>query len=156
MPELIRIFEALWQEARGAAVLAGALCETLARLLLLKIQQHAVAGGRRVPQSFRTYERLRQYLEEHHLRVRTVDDLARECHVTPMYVSRLFRRFGGTGAYQFLLRLRMNHAAELLDEGLLVKEVAARLGFADAFQFSRAFKRAHGVAPTRLRKSWPM
>ena len=38
----------------------------------------------------------------------------------------------------------------LLDEGLLVKETAARLGFADAFQFSRAFKRVHGVPPTQL------
>lgn len=151
--ELAGIFEALWREARGAGALAGALCNTLARLLLLKIQQHAVAGGRGVPRSFQTYERLRRYIEEHHLRVRTVDDIARECRITPMYISRLFRRFGGTGAYQFLLRLKMNHAAELLDDGLLVKEVAACLGFADAFQFSRAFKRAHGVSPTQLHRS---
>lgn len=46
----------------------------------------------------------------------------------------------------------MNDAAELLDEGLLVKEVAERLGFADAFQFSRAFKRVHGVPPGRLQQ----
>jgi AraC-like DNA-binding protein len=44
----------------------------------------------------------------------------------------------------------MNHAAQLLDTGLLVKETAARLGFADAFQFSRAFKRIHGVPPIHL------
>ncbi|MEO6788923.1 MAG: AraC family transcriptional regulator [Chthoniobacteraceae bacterium] len=151
--ELVEIFEALGREARDDTALARSLCETLARLLLLKIQQHAVPGGRTVPRSFTTYERLRRHIEEHHLRLRTVDDIARECHVTPMYVSRLFRRFGRTGAYQFLLRLKMNHAAELLDDGLLVKETAARLGFADAFQFSRAFKRVHGVAPTRLLES---
>jgi len=148
--ELVEIYEALWREAREDTVLARALCETLARLLLLKIQQHAVPGGRSVPRSFKTYERVRRHIEEHHLRVHTVDQIAHECHVTPMYVSRLFRRFGRTGAYQFLLRLKMNHAAELLDDGLLVKETAARLGFADAFQFSRAFKRVHGVPPTLL------
>ncbi len=148
--ELVEIFEALWREAREDTALAHALCETLARLLLLKIQQHAVPGSRCLPRSFKTYERLRQHIEEHHLRVHTVDEIARECHVTPMYVSRLFRRFGRTGAYQFLLRLKMNHAAGLLDDGLLVKETAARLGFADAFQFSRAFKRVHGVPPTQL------
>jgi len=148
--ELVEIFEALWREAREDTALARALCETLARLLLLKIQQHAVPGGRSAPRSFKTYERLRRHIEEHHLRVNTVDEIARECHVTPMYASRLFRRFGRTGAYQFLLRLKMNHAAELLDEGLLVKETAALLGFADAFQFSRAFKRVHGVPPTQL------
>ena len=151
--ELVEIFESLGREAREDTDLARALCETLARLLLLKIQQHSLPGGRTVPRSFTTYERLRRHIEEHHLRLRTVDDIARECHVTPMYVSRLFRRFGRTGAYQFLLRLKMNRAAELLDDGLLVKETAARLGFADAFQFSRAFKRVHGVAPTKLMKS---
>jgi len=148
--ELVDLFEALWREAREDTALARALCATLARLLLLKIQQHAVPGSRTVPRSFKTYERLRRHIEEHHLRVHTIDEIARECHVTPMYASRLFRRFGRTGAYQFLLRLKMNHAAELLDEGLLVKETAARLGFADAFQFSRAFKRVHGVPPTQL------
>ncbi len=148
--ELVEIFEALGREARDDTALARTLCETLARLLLLKIQQHAVPGTRSVPRSFTTYERLRRHIEAHHLRLRTVDDIAHECHVTPMYVSRLFRRFGRTGAYQFLLRLKMNHAAELLDDGLLVKETAARLGFADAFQFSRAFKRVHGIPPTQL------
>lgn len=151
--EVVEIFEALGREAREDTALARALCETLARLLLLKIQQHAVAGGRSVPRSFATYTRLRRHVEAHHLRLRTVGDIARECHVAPNYVSRLFRRFGRTGAYQFLLRLKMNYAAELLDDGLLVKETAARLGFADAFQFSRAFKRVHGIPPTQLLES---
>ena len=68
-----------------------------------------------------------------------------------MYVARLFSRFARTGAYRFLLRLRMNRAAELLiDDGLMVKEVADKLGFPDAFTFSRAFKRIHGVPPSGL------
>jgi hypothetical protein len=103
--ELAEIFEALWREAREDTALARNLCEMLVRLLLLKIQQLAVPGGRRVPRAFETYERLRRHIEQHHLRVHTVDEIARECHVTPMYASRLFRRFSRTGAYQFLLRL---------------------------------------------------
>ncbi len=152
--ELVEVFETLGREARDDSAATRAICETLARLLLLKIQQRAVSGGRDLPRSFATYERIRRHVEEHHQRLRTVEDIARECHVTPMYVARLFRKFGRTGAYQFLLRLKMNRAAELLlDEGLLVKETAARLGFADAFQFSRAFKRVHGVPPTQLLES---
>jgi AraC-like DNA-binding protein len=93
----------------------------------------------------------RAFIETHHLRLRTIEDVAAECDVTSMYVARLFRRFGQSGAYQFLLKLKMSHAAALLqDEGLMVSEVASRLGFADAFQFSRAFKRVHGVAPSRM------
>lgn len=152
--ELVEIFDALNREARDDSPVARAICESLARLLLLKIQQRSVSGGREVPRSFTTYERIRRHAEKDFLSLQTVEDIARETHVTPMYVSRLFRKFGRTGAYQFLLRLKMNHAAELLlDEGLLVKEVAARLRFADAFQFSRAFKRVHGVPPAHLVRS---
>jgi len=147
------VFQALGREARDDTPLGRSLCQTLGRLLLLKIQQNAVPGGRSVPRSFTTYERLRRYIEQHYLRLGTVDEIASENHVTSVHVSRLFRRFGQTGAYQFLLRLKMNHAAELLDSGFLVKETAAQIGFADAFQFSRAFKRVHGVPPAALHAS---
>jgi AraC-like DNA-binding protein len=150
--ELVEIFEALAREARDDGPVGRALCATLVQQLLLKIRQRALTGGRSVPRSFLTYERIRSHAEAHCLRLRTVDELARECRVTPMYIARLFRRFGRTGAYRFLLRMKMNRAAELLlDEGLLVKEVAERLGFPDAFTFSRAFKRIHGAPPARLR-----
>jgi AraC-like DNA-binding protein len=149
--ELVELFEGLSREAIDDNPMTQPICANLLRLLLLKITQRAVSGGRGMPRSFATYERIRRHVETHFLRLQTVEAIARECHVTPMYVARLFRRFARTGAYQFLLRLQMNRAAEyLLDEGLLVKEAAARLGFPDAFQFSRTFKRIHGVPPTQL------
>jgi AraC-like DNA-binding protein len=151
--ELIPIFEALEREALDDTPLAHSLCETLVRLLLLKLQQSVVPGGRRVPRSFGSYAKVRGHIETHFMRLRTVDGIARECRMTPVHISRLFGRFAQTGAYQFLLRLKMNHAAELLENGLLVKEVADRLGFADAFQFSRAFKRVHGVPPGKFKES---
>lgn len=152
--ELADIFEALDREARGDDRLAPELCATLLRLLLLKIRSRALSPGRGAPRAFATYARLRRHLEQHHERLRTVEELAHECRLTPIHVTRLFRRFARIGAYRFLLRLRMNRAAELLlDDGLLVKEVAERLGFPDAFTFSRAFKRIHGVPPSGLATS---
>jgi AraC-like DNA-binding protein len=51
------------------------------------------------------------------------------------------------------MRQKMNRATELLlDGGLLVKQVAEELGFGDAFQFSRAFKRVYGLPPERFMK----
>lgn len=152
--ELIDLFESLIREAREDTAIGHSICQSLARLLLLKIQQRSVPAGRNVPRSLATYERIRRHVEQNFLTLQTVEDVAQASHITPMYVSRLFRRFGGTGAYQFLLRLRMNYAAELLlEDGLLVKQVAHKMGFADAFQFSRAFKRVHGVAPSQVLQS---
>jgi AraC-like DNA-binding protein len=36
----------------------------------------------------------------------------------------------------------------LTDEGLSVKETAARVGFDDAFYFSRVFKKVMGIPPS--------
>ena len=152
--ELGDLFESVDREAREDSPESRSICATLFRLLLLKIRQRAVKSGRVELPSFTTYQRLRCHMETHFLRLHTVEEVARECHVTPIYASRLFQRYGRTGAYQFLLRLRMNRAAEmLLNEGLLVKQAAAQLGFADAFQFSRAFKRVYGVPPKTLLQS---
>jgi AraC-like DNA-binding protein len=152
--EVVEIFESLAKEARDDNPAAQEICSALLRLLLIKIRQRALPVSRSLPRSFSTYEKLRRHVENHFLRIHSVDELAKECHVSPMYISRLFKRFGQTGAYQFLLRLKMNRAAELLlEEGLLVKEAASALGFPDPFQFSRAFKRVHGVAPMTLLNS---
>ena len=51
------------------------------------------------------------------------------------------------------MRLKMNIAAERLrDPGVLVKQVAAELGFDDPFHFSRAFKGVLGLSPENFRR----
>ena len=55
--------------------------------------------------------------------------------------------------YQFLLRLKMNAAAEQLAQpGALVKNVAADFGFTNPFHFSRVFKSVFAVLPEMFRK----
>ena len=92
------------------------------------------------------------YIEENYLSVSSIDEIATACEVSPIYLARLFKKYSSTGAYQFLMRLRMNYAAELLiHDGLMVQQVSLRLGYSDQYQFSRAFKRVYGVPPSSLR-----
>lgn len=149
--ELTELFEMFIRNSRQGSPLVRPICESLMQLLMLKIRQLRLSDGDTLPQSYATYERIRRYIDEHFLDVNTVQDLAQQCEVTPVYLSRLFNRFSDSGAYQYLLQRKMNYAAGLLmNEGLLVKEVAFRLKFRDAFQFSRAFKRVYGVPPGQL------
>ncbi|TWU46897.1 AraC family transcriptional regulator [Rubripirellula reticaptiva] len=154
MHELVEVFEMLDREARADSDTAGEVCNQLLRLLLIKIRQCCLADSPMMPRAYATYERVRQHIESEYLRLHTIEEVASECDVTPIHLSRLFRRFGGVGAYRYLLRIKMNHAAEmLLEERLLIKEVAERMGFSDAFQFSRAFKRVYGIPPKQLIQS---
>ncbi|QDT04615.1 HTH-type transcriptional activator Btr [Rubripirellula lacrimiformis] len=154
MHELVEIFDLIDREARADSDTVAEICEHLLRLLLVKIRQCSLAEGPATTRAFATYERIRRHIEAHSLRFHTIEEVALECDVTPIHLSRLFRRFGGVGAYRFLLRTKMNHAAALLlEENLLIKDVAERLNFADAFQFSRAFKRVYGIPPKQLIES---
>ncbi|MEM9586444.1 MAG: AraC family transcriptional regulator [Planctomycetota bacterium] len=154
MHELVELFEMLDREARSDSQIAEDVCESVLRLMMAKIRQCCLAESPALPRAYSTYERVRDYIEEHYLAMHTVEEVATACDITPIHLSRLFRRFAGVGAYRLLLRKKMNHAAELLvEEGLLVKEVAEEMGFSDAFQFSRAFKRVYGIAPKQLVRS---
>jgi AraC-like DNA-binding protein len=84
--------------------------------------------------------------------LRTLEQIARECHVNNAYLCRLFRRYDHQSPYRYLLRLKMNHAAErLLQPKAMVKQAAAEAGFADPFHFSRVFTSVFGLSPTAFR-----
>ena len=77
--------------------------------------------------------------------------LAREFGITPEHVNALFKNQLGTTPTQFIHRERMQLAYRYLrDEGLSVKEVAARVGFDDPFYFSRVFKRVMHRTPASV------
>ena len=149
--ELTELFEMFIRDANDDGTIVRSICESLTQLLTLKIRQLRLAEGSSLPQCYATYERIRRHIEQRYLQLHTMQQVAEECDVTPVYLSRLFGRFSDCGAYEYLLRRKMNYAAGLLmNEGLLVKEVAKRMEFADAFQFSRAFKRVYGIPPRQL------
>ncbi len=149
--ELTDLWEAIDREAHDDSDLSREIIRSLTRVLLLKVRQHRISDRADVPVAYRTYESVREYMQNHYLTATTIEQVAEACEISPVYLSRLFKQYSGTGAYRFLLRLRMNYAAELIMErGMMVREVAEVLDYADAFQFSRAFKRIYGVPPKKL------
>ncbi|MBC7794141.1 MAG: AraC family transcriptional regulator [Clostridia bacterium] len=83
----------------------------------------------------------------------TVASLAKVAHLSRAAFARRFRERLGEGPLTYLTRWRMTLAARLLsdDEASLV-HIASRVGYVSEFAFSRAFKRARGVAPTHFRR----
>ena len=79
----------------------------------------------------------------------TVADVAEHCHVSEIWLRKLFARELGTSPHRKLTELRMQRAALLLAEKRPIKEIALRVGYADVYQFSRAYKRYYGYAPTQ-------
>lgn len=129
------------------------LCSKLLECLTLKIAAANAPAGTLETPAFTTYQQCRQHIEQHFLRLRTLDQIAADCHADKAYLCRLFRRYDSESPYQYLLRLKMNYAAEQLQQpGSLVKRVAQETGFADAFHFSRVFRKMLGIAPKDFRR----
>ena len=154
--EILDLFAALQRDAFAEDALRAPLCAAHLQLLLLKLAQKALPLQAAEPRALVTYQRARRHIEEHYLELRTAEDVARSCHMTPVHLSRVFRRFAHSTPYHLLMRLKMNRAAELLlDSGLMVKQVAEQLGFSSQFQFSRAFKRVYGISPDHFVRRSP-
>ncbi|MEY3205619.1 MAG: hypothetical protein RLZZ21_1950 [Planctomycetota bacterium] len=149
--EIEEVFDLLQQCGRAQSQHSQLLCTQLLGVLLTKIAERALPTDGGDARAFATYERFREFLTAHRQRLTSVDQAAREFGISSAYACRLFRRFDAVSPYRYLLQQRMSLAADLLThDRLLVKQVAAHLGFADQYQFSRAFKRVSGISPGQL------
>ncbi|MBI5689840.1 MAG: helix-turn-helix transcriptional regulator [Verrucomicrobia bacterium] len=123
-------------------------CALQLELLLLVTRRAMQPGSLSERRALASFERCRQHLDDHFLALRSLQQAAAACHVDVSYLCRLFRRFHGERPFRYLQRLQMQWAAERLHaSGRLVRQVADELGV-DPFQFSRTFKRIHGVSPS--------
>ncbi len=150
------IFDQILDGANLSRTSARSLGTHLTELLLMRLPTDLRAPASPHPESHRSYIRCRAFIQQHYLRLRTIENVAQASGLSPAYLARLFRRFANETPLQYLTRLKMDHAAELVLRGdYAVKQAAAAVGFDDPYHFSRVFKRVHGVAPGRFASSLP-
>jgi AraC family transcriptional regulator of adaptative response / methylphosphotriester-DNA alkyltransferase methyltransferase len=81
-------------------------------------------------------------------------DVARQIATSERQLQRVFAELAGSAFRDEVAAVRMQHAASLLQEtDLPVAEIARRVGYRQAAQFAKAFRRHHGVAPSRFRRA---
>lgn len=151
--EIQNLFDELIRCGQRGGRQSAELCAKLLECLVLKISEWRAPRTGVEALSFTTYQQCRQHIERNVQRLKTLRQIAQECHVNAAYLCRLFQRYDHQSPYHFLMRLKMNLAAEWLQQpGALVKQIAERAGFSDQFHFSRAFKSVFGVAPDIFRR----
>ncbi|MDE5679282.1 MAG: helix-turn-helix transcriptional regulator [Lachnospiraceae bacterium] len=83
----------------------------------------------------------------------TMADIAEAAGYSPNYLSRKFREAAGIGVHEYLVFIRLQHAAlELITTDNSITEIALRCGFSDSNYFKDAFKKRYGVTPRAYRK----
>ena len=93
------------------------------------------------------------YVRTHFRENISAEAVAKTVHLSPNYFSEYFKKQTGEKFSIFVLRLRVEFAANLLRiSDLSIKEVAFESGFNSAAYFSNTFKDFYGVSPERYRR----
>ncbi|SDW34410.1 helix-turn-helix domain-containing protein [Paenibacillus sp. PDC88] len=83
----------------------------------------------------------------------TVYRIAEQMGKPEKYISQLFKEYTGENLSDYVEKVRINKAAELLCETeRTIDEIAMTTGYNSAHSFRRAFKRVRGVLPSSFRQ----
>lgn len=94
------------------------------------------------------------YLEEHYNEKISLDQIAENMYLSSFYISRIFKSETGDTPIRHLINIRLEKAKELLENGWnsSIQEIAAEVGYDDAYHFSKLFKKRYGMPPSQIRK----
>jgi two-component system response regulator YesN len=94
-----------------------------------------------------------EYIMKNYSKQITVRDVAKNVCLSPNYFSTLFKSQTGITFLDYLTRVRMENAKNMLrDSALNISEIAYTVGYMDEKYFSRLFAKTIGIKPTEYRK----
>lgn len=97
---------------------------------------------------------IKEYVENNYAKDIKVSNFANKYFFTKEYISKTYRKVYSIGIYEYVLKLKMERAVELLEqENLLISEIAERLGYNNNNYFSKAFKTYYGVPPSEYQSN---
>ena len=94
------------------------------------------------------------YINQHYEKPIERETLAAFANLSPSYFSTVFKSRTGYSPIQYVNKVRIDRAKELLrSTSLPISEIASSVGFMDSFYFTRVFTRATGFSPSQYRKA---
>ena len=97
---------------------------------------------------------IREDLDKNYTSQIAMKDIAAKYHVSPSYLSTLFKKAYGTSPNEYIMKKRMIKAKDLLRvfPPINIKQISLLTGYSDPYYFSRLFKMSVGMSPTQYRE----
>ncbi|MGG1516291.1 response regulator [Paenibacillus oryzisoli] len=112
----------------------------------------AITGQRKSGAQLTVEEVIRYTRERLHEEELSLYAVAGQLYVNYSYLSRTFKEVTGESFSDYVLRMRMEQAKELLAKGLKVYDVAEQVGYKHVNYFSKSFQKYWGVKPSEMNK----
>lgn len=94
----------------------------------------------------------KQFIQEHQTEDLSLGDVAKAVNTSTFYFCKMFKKYTGLNFTNYLSRLRIEKAKNLLlNPNLRVSEIAYEVGFQSLTHFNRVFKKIIGQSPTEYR-----
>ena len=150
-------------EAEKAARMQGRyfmLKAYLMQMILLVIREQCEPAEKTKGYAFESVnkkyvvDKMVNYFEDHYSEKISLDQIAENMYLSPFYISKIFKSETGDTPIRHLINIRLEKAKGLLESGNTgnIQEVAASVGYDDAYHFSKLFKKRYGISPSQARK----
>lgn len=162
------MFKNLTNRVPNAERLCDSLMHALIDLVLLVVHEQDDAGRSNAGAGLRdTAEKpaagspqelsiqIKEYIDDHYSEPVTLESIGSALHLSPWYLSHLFKEMTGYSPFQYLARRRIGEAQTLListDES--ITEIAFRVGYETQSYFNAQFTKHVGMPPNQFRRKY--
>lgn len=101
--------------------------------------------------SLSVMKQMTDFIERHYSENIKLETLADLFNYNSGYLGKMFKNYTGEHFNTYLDQVRIQHAIELLQEGLKVHQVSERVGYANVDYFHSKFKKYKGVSPSSFK-----
>lgn len=154
-PMIVHSLRVLAREVERPGPAGGLAIESLVLDVASRIARHhavrpeALLNGDAV----RRIARVKDYIEANLAEHLSLVALAGEAGLSPVHLVRLFKRVTGLSPHQYVVRRRVERAADrLAGEGACIMETALSLGFCSQAHLTAVFRRVYGTTPAAFRE----
>ncbi|MBB6729473.1 response regulator [Cohnella zeiphila] len=144
VPDYSAVLASLYDK-REASELREAMLGLFGRLAGFFAQKHTQKNGR-------TVQKIKAIISRAYMENVSVSKLAEEVYLSPNYISLIFKQETGESITEYVTKVRMEAAKELLKSpDLKILDIAEMVGFENAAYFSTVFKKYAGMHPQKYR-----
>lgn len=142
--ELLRRFKFTWLEKRsGYQLEARGIFLLIIHYLISDYLNTSIAAIHE-----KRINKVKKYIFKNFNSQIKIQELADLVHLHPGYLGKVFKDEVGDSINEFINKIRINKACDLLATGETVSETAYQCGFNDPFYFSKVFKKIKGFSPS--------
>lgn len=152
-PDYQWLFGQIIQEMQLCRPRFEELISLLLRNIFILISRNLIGANRADNSLENEVELAMHYFRENYRSEINVEDYALSRGMSASNFYRVFKQISGSTPLQFILKLRLSNAQNLLENSnLTIAEIASAVGYENPLYFSRLFNKHIGVSPSEYRK----